>query len=420
MSDARLIIENLFNDRSLFPDDSPAQQGEVRHKPRNLNLNTIFGKIQLKRTYLYHPPSGTGRCPLDEMLQLEGHYTSSLARLVCRAASMSASFSQGAQDLAIFAGINVSPRQFGRIAESIDPGLEKALSTITAPTDPATSEDEISVLYVECDGTGTPMRKEELAGRTGKQKDGSSKTREAKLGCIFTQTTTTEKGEPIRDNNSTSYVGTYGDCREIAVLLRQEANRRGFGKAHKVVFIGDGASWIWKNCQLTFPNAVQILDFYHASEYVVSIAEAIHANDKDKAKKLHEKWRKNMKQSSPQQLILEAYEWLEKHPEWSEERRSLILDKIKYLENHQIRTRYGEYRANGYFIGSGVIEAGCKTVVGARLKQSGMFWSKAGAENILGLRCLILGPHFDEAWKIRQELLKEQKRKNRRWLPKAA
>lgn len=416
MNDARLMVETLFNDRSLFPDDTTPQQGEIRHKPRKFKLNTIFGEIQLERIYLYHPSSKTGRSPLDETLGLEGHYTPALARLVCRAASMSSSFSQGAEDLAVFAGIKVNSRQFGRLAESIDPDLQKALATMKAPA----IENDIPVLYVECDGTGTPMRKEELEGRAGKQKDGSSKTREAKLGCVFTQTTTTEKGEPVRDHDSTSYVGTYGDCRDIAVLLKQEADRRGLGRAKKVVFIGDGAAWIWKNCQLTLPDAVQILDYYHASEYAVAIAGAIHLNDKEKQHVLDERWRKNMKQSNPAGLISEAYAWLDAHPEWSTERRTLIQDKIKYLENHRTRTEYGEYRAKGYFIGSGVIEAGCKTVVGARLKQSGMFWSKAGAENILGLRCLILGPHFDEAWKIRQTLLAEKRRKARRWLPQAA
>jgi hypothetical protein len=76
---------------------------------------------------------------------------------------------------------------------------------------------------------------------------------------------------------------------------------------------------------------------------------------------------------------------------------------------------YGEYRAKGYFIGSGVIEAGCKTVVGSRLKQSGMFWSKRGAENILDMRCLFLGPDFERVWERRIELKIEQKRKARRW-----
>jgi hypothetical protein len=333
---------------------------------------------------------------------------------------MSSSFSQGAEDLAIFAGIEVCPRQFGRLADAIDPGLEKALAQITAPPEAAQAEEVIPVLYLECDGTGTPMRKEELKGRKGKQKDGSSKTREAKLGCVFTQTNTTEKGKPIRDHESTSYVGTFGDCREIAILLRQEALRRGVGKAGKVVFIGDGAAWIWKNCELTFPKAVQILDYYHASEYVVEIARAVHEGDKQKAKELHERWTANMKQSSPEALILETYTLLGEHPEWSEERRTLIRDKIKYLENHRERTRYGEYQAAGYFIGSGVIEAGCKTVVGKRLKQSGMFWSEQGAQNILGLRCLMLGPHFEEAWKIRRKLLEEERRKARRWFPEAA
>ncbi len=72
--------------------------------------------------------------------------------------------------------------------------------------------------------------------------------------------------------------------------------------------------------------------------------------------------------------------------------------EIAYLQSHASRTRYGHYQVQGWFIGSGVVEAGCKTVVGRRLKQSGMFWSESGAENILSLRCLILGSHFDDAW----------------------
>ena len=75
----------------------------------------------------------------------------------------------------------------------------------------------------------------------------------------------------------------------------------------------------------------------------------------------------------------------------------------------------GHYQANGWFIGSGVIEAGCKTVIGRRLKQSGMFWSQTGAEDILSLRCLVLGPHFDAAWKARREILDPQQAKSKRW-----
>lgn len=311
----------------------------------------------------------------------------------------------------------MNARQFGRVAEAIAPGLKKALATITTPCPTVELEKAIPVFYVETDGTGTPMRKSELAGRKGKQKDGSAKTREAKLGCVFTQTQTDEEGDPLRDPASTSYVGTFEGCRDIAVLLHQEALRRGLGRAQKVVFLGDGAAWIWNNCKSTFPGAVQILDYYHASEYVVEMAKAVHINDETKAKALHKRWRKSMKDISPKKLIIEARKLLSKHPEWEASRAELIEGKISYLESHASRTEYGKYRAKGYFIGSGVIEAGCKTVVGSRLKQSGMFWSKRGAENILDMRCLFLGSDLERVWEKRIELKAEQKSKARRWNP---
>lgn len=416
MDDARKIIERLYNDRQLFEDDEPARALETRYKSRGIEVATLFGKVCIKRSYYYHPPSKTGRSPLDEKLELEGKYSPALVRLMCRAASMSPSFEQGAGDLLAFTGLEVNARQLGRVAEAIASGLKEALATITRPliTERA---DTIPVLYVETDGTGTPMRKSELTGRKGKQKDGSAKTREAKLGCVFTQTRTDEENNPLRDPASTSYVGTFEGCRDIAVLLHQEALRRGLGRARKVVYIGDGAAWIWNNCKSTFPEAVQILDYYHASEYVVEIAKAVHIDDEQKATALHKRWRKSMKKSSPKKLIAEARRLLSKHPEWEGSRGEFIEEKISYLKSHASRTEYGKYREQGYFIGSGVIEAGCKTVVGSRLKQSGMFWSKRGAENILDMRCLFLGTDLERVWVKRIELKAKQKRKARRWNP---
>jgi hypothetical protein len=413
-TDARKIVENLYNDRGLFCDDEPPKPLESRFKSRSIHVNTIFGKVHLKRSYYYHHASKTGRCPLDETLGLEGNYTPALTRIICRVASMTPSFEQGSGDLSAIAGITVNSRQFGRLSKVVAPGLKEALETITVPE--KALEKEIPILYVQCDGTGTPMRKDELKGRKGKQADGSSKTREAKLGCVFTQTLTDIDGKPIRDSNSTSYVGTYDRCRDIATLLHQEAQRRGLGHAKEIVYLGDGAAWIWNNCRLTFPNAIQILDFYHANEYVMEIATQIHPEDKEQAQDLYHKWKKSMKASSPEKLIKEAREHLDQHPEWNESRREIIESKISYLESHAKRTNYGEYRAKGYFIGSGVIEAGCKTVVGGRLKQSGMFWSKSGAENILGMRCLFLGQDFDRVWKKRSELKAQERQRARRWI----
>ncbi len=99
------------------------------------------------------------------------------------------------------------------------------------------------------------------------------------------------------------------------------------------------------------------------------------------------------------------------------------MSQINYLESHAGRTDYGRFRQEGLSIGSGVVEAGCKTIVGRRLKQSGMFWSQTGAENILSLRCLVLGPHFDAAWAELKTIKAKEQLKARRWShhqPKAA
>ena len=417
LRDGNRLVAALYNDRSIFPDDEPRRQLETCYEQRGRSVQTLFGEVLLKRRYYHHRPSGTGRYPLDEALGLEGAYSPAVARLICRAATLSPSFEQGAADLAAYAGLNVNARQLGRVVAEVAPDMSEALATLEPLPPSSQSEEFIAILYVSVDGTGTPMRREELAGISGKQKDGSARTREAKLGCVFTQTGTDEQGEPMRDPDSTSYIGTFQGCREVGVLLHQEAVRRGLGRARQVVYLGDGAAWVWENCRLTFPGAVEILDFYHASEHVADMTKAIH-QDPDRAAALHRRWSHDMKQTCPVALLAEARTLLIEHSEWSETKRNAIQCEINYLESHASRTHYGEYRAKGYFIGSGVIEAGCKTVVGRRLKQSGMFWSGTGAQNILSLRCQVLGPHFDASWKARRKLLAKQRLKARRWLPK--
>jgi hypothetical protein len=334
---------------------------------------------------------------------------------MCRAASRAGSYQEGAADLAAYAGLLLDARDLGRMVAAVAPGLRDTLAGLPPAAGP--DAKPIPVLYVSCDGTGTPMRREELEGRPGKQPDGSARTREAKLACVFTQTVCDEEGKPLRDPDSTSYTGTYQGCRDIAVLLRREARRRGLDRARQVVYLGDGAAWVWENRRLTFPGAVEILDFYHASDHVGQLAAAIHDADPDQAAACRGRWCHDMKQTSPAALLAESHAMLDAHPEWSAPKREAVQLQINYLESHSGRTDYGRYQANGWFIGSGVVEAGCKTVVGRRLKQSGMFWSQTGAEDMLSLRCLVLGPHFDAAWKARRQLLERQQAKARRWSP---
>jgi hypothetical protein len=407
------MIEGLLNDRALVFDERPPAPLETLYRDRQRRVQTLFGPIQLRRRYYYHTAAHTGRCPLDEALDLVRGCTPALARLICRASSTCGSYQEAAADLAAYTGLELESRHFGRLIAELAPVLRQAHATLPAADGPA-----IPVLYVSSDGTGVPMRREQLTGLKGRQPDGSSRTREVKLGCVFTQTTTDPQGEPLRDPYSTSYVGTFEGCRSIGSLLRQEAFRRGYANARQTVYLGDGAAWLWENARLNFPDAVQILDFFHASEHAKELADALCGPDTQQAKDLRSSWCHQMKQTSSLPIIKQARRMAQSGDQnFGQDQLETIGREIDYFQNNAERTRYGLFRQNGFFIGSGVVEAGCKTVVGRRFKQSGMFWSQHGAEDLLSLRCLLLGPHFESAWKARAPTLSAQRQKARHWNP---
>lgn len=166
-------------------------------------MDTIFGTIHLQRDYLYSPTAHQGRCPLDEALGLIDGTSPGLVRLASRAAAREG-FEGASDDLKELAGIHVDGRQIQRLVAHSGPQVAAQLKR----TGPMVETKPMPICYVEADGTGIPMLARELIGRKGKQADGTAKTREVKLGCVFSQTTTDAAGQPLRDHLSTSYVGT--------------------------------------------------------------------------------------------------------------------------------------------------------------------------------------------------------------------
>jgi len=405
------MVEKLLNDRQLIPDDTPPLPGETVHKNRPIPVQTLFGRIILKRRYFHHAKSHSGRAPLDLTLDLVEHHTPTMAELICHAsANAGDSYQEAAAILNTFTGLKLEARCFHRLVNRLTPELTQALPTLTQPAD----VKPIPILYIENDGTGVPFRRKELAGKKGKQADGSALTREAKLGCVFTQTKTDGDGNPMRDPDSTSYVGTMGDCRASGEQLRAEAIRRGLALANTIIFLGDGAAWVWENARLYFPGAIQILDFYHAVEHLGHLTRALYG-DGEFATAQQTLWASELKRSDATGILEQANRLLEANPDMEETRQETARREIGYFTTHLERTRYGYFRSQGYFIGSGVIEAGCKTVIGRRLKQSGMFWREAGAENILQLRCLLKSPHLKSAWQARRPIIANHQAKARRW-----
>jgi hypothetical protein len=179
-------------------------------------------------------------------------------------------------------------------------------------------------------------------------------------------------------------------------VLRQEALRRGLGTAGQVVFLIDGAKGLENMGKDCFKDSVQIVDFYHAMEHASQVLDALLGKNHPERKVRQRRWAKRLLNNKVENLIKETRRASAGTPQAQE-----VEEALGYFERNVGRMQYGTFRAQGYFIGSGVVEAGCKTVIGARCKQSGMFWSKPGAENILALRCIHHSRRLHEFWKHR-------------------
>ena len=245
-----------------------------------------------------------------------------------------------------------------------------------------------------------PAVKKETEGRKAKNGDQAAHTREVKLGCVFTQTTWDEKGYPIRDPDSTTYVGAIEPADEFGNRIYREAWSRGWSRAKKKVTMGDGAEWIWNLADRHFPGAVQIVDLYHAREHLWGVARILHPNDPENQQawmRVHQK--RLLDKGKIEKLVLSLRSIQSANAE--------VLEKIRieadYFERNAERMRYPKFRREHLFVGSGVIEAGCKTVIGSRLKRSGMFWTVRGANSIIALRCCHLNGRFEDYWEARRK-----------------
>jgi hypothetical protein len=365
--------------------------GEARKGRETLQAQGIFGRFSITRDYYYHAGKRQGHYPADDALGLEVSYTPALAKLIGLEGADEQTYLKAQRHLEQTGGISVSARQIQRVVQRVGSAAQSWQEREAPP-----SLCDAPILYVRGDGTGVPMMPEELKGRKGKQADGTAKTRQVYLGCVFTQHRTDDKGHPVRDYESTTYVSSFKPIDDFGPLLRQEAIRRGMGSAGKVVLLVDGAAGLENMGKDCFQDAVHIVDFYHGMEHAAIVLAALIGKAHPNYKKRLRGWAKRLLRDKVQNLIGETRKESAGQPQEAEVEKAL-----GYFVRNIKRMQYGTFRAKGYFIGSGVVEAGCKTIIGGRCKQSGMFWSEAGAENILALRCIHSSRRLDEFWKYR-------------------
>src|SRR5216683_2391399 len=218
------------------------------------------------------------------------------------------------------------------------------------------------------------------------------------LGRRFTQSTWDEEGYAIRDPDSTTYTGAIECAETFGKRIYWEAWKRGWSRARLKVVLGDGAEWIWNLADLHFPGAIQIVDLYHAREHLWKLARALHPNDQVQQKRWMMYHQNRLDKGRIEKLVRSLRSLEVRDPEL----REAIRIEANYFERNAARMRYPKFRQQHLFVGSGVIEAGCKTIIGSRTKQSGMFWTVRGANAIITLRCCQLNSRFEDYWEARR------------------
>jgi hypothetical protein len=389
-----------FDRRSLA---CPCGHQAVYQQLRSKTVLTAVGKITVSRPYYLCPHCHHGQFPADVELDIEHTEFSPGVRRMQAVVGQDAPFDQGRQQMKLLADLEVTTKAVERTAEAIGEdvarGDQQEVQRAVQLDLPLIVGAPVPILYVQMDGTGVPVVKKETLGRKGKQDGQPAHTREVKLGCVFTQTQFDEEGYAIRDPDSTTYVGAIETAEQFGKRLYVEAWKRGWSRAQNKVVMGDGAEWIWNLAHEHFPGAVQIVDLYHARQHLWELARRLFPQDEAGQTawiKIHQK--RLLDKGKIEELVAALRALCPLHPDLAEN----IRTAADYFETNAERMRYPEFRRQHLFVGSGVIEAGCKTVIGSRLKRSGMFWTVRGANAILALRCCHLNGRFQDYWEARR------------------
>lgn len=383
----------------LCPCGHHARYQGLRSKP----VLTVVGWAHIVRPYYLCSRCHQGQFPADAELDIENTESSPGVRRMQALVGQEAPFDHGREQIKVLAGLEVTTKAVERSAEAIGEdiarGDQQEVQRAVQLDLPIVLGEPVPILYVQMDGTGVPVVKKETEGRKGKVDGQPAHTREAKLGCVFTQTGWDAEGFAVRDPESTTYVGAIETAEEFGKRLYVEAWKRGWSRAKTKVVMGDGAEWIWNLAAQHFPGAVQIVDLYHARQHLWELVRKLYPNDAAKRKLWMRRHQKRLLDKGKIEMLVAAIAALHSsNPEVAK----MIRLEADYFQRNAERMRYPNFRTQHLFVGSGVVEAGCKSVIGSRLKRSGMFWTVRGANAILALRCCHLNGRFEDYWEARR------------------
>jgi hypothetical protein len=275
-----------------------------------------------------------------------------------------------------YTAVKVCPAQIYRVTEQVSESLKDEDIKSERKLQPVSKEN---VLYVEIDGSMISTRKNEEPWK------------EVKLGRLFRDADCLNPNTENSYMQDSQYVGHFGDHKEFCTRIKGVIDAYGDLK-DKLVFINDGATWIREWISDTYPLAVSMLDFYHASEYLYDFAGKYFSDHCEK-----EQWCECQKELLLACEVETVLANISSTSAKEEDKKKITT----YYQNNKERMKYRQYRDIGCgIIGSGAIESAHRTVIQKRMKLSGQRWSTQGARNMLRLRVISMNRQWDKVINI--------------------
>lgn len=316
------------------------------------------------------------------------------AREVISIAGVQTSFAQSSETtLQKLCGLKVSESTAQRVTEEAGARLKELLEAeVTFGEDEAWQWQRDArgktCAYVSLDATGVRQQGENAARADGRM---------AYVGMVYNAKSGHDDRKP--EPHSVRYLAGFYGLSELGPQLRRQAAQVGWDEAEQQIALSDGGSGLEEFLRVNFPRAERILDFWHASEYLVELGQAFYADDEELRKKRAGAWCHQLKHEGGWSIVRMLQEL--DIGQYTSSQREAHADCLRYFQNHQHKMDYPRYVANGWQIGSGPVESACKTVVGNRLKGSGMRWGQEGSDAVCHLRALYLSQPggWEQFWK---------------------
>jgi hypothetical protein len=359
---------------SSIPCSCGSSKRFVTHRAKG--IHTLFGWLELRRAYYHCSSCKRIEVPYDRTMGLGDQQLSpGLARACCLLA-VDDSFEQSSRKAAELLGQDVSANSIERLVHQVGQTIlneqDRNLEEFFAQREFPEAQTKPERLYVAVDGT------------TVHEKDG---WHEAKMAAIYWENDCQE--------GMSRFVGRFSNSESFGWHVWLEACRCGLRQAPEVVFLGDGAAWIRHERRRHFGRATFIIDWYHASEHLWDCGKVLFGEGRQRTKRwvrLRQGW---LWDGYTKKLIDDLAGQIKVYRGG---KRKALIQVHKYIKDNEEEMRYDVFRNQGYDIGSGAVEGSCKHVVGKRLKQSGMIWSRLGSSATLALRITWLNREWDRLW----------------------